>query len=90
MRPALPAAAVGFVQRVYAVVAPSPRVARHLCQLPTGSALYGCARQVGGRCVGLALPSPRPLAPGRQRPRPDQHEPQPEGSDWIQRELPDR
>ncbi|APD47544.1 MGMT family protein [Synechococcus sp. CS-602] len=88
MRPALPAAAVGFDQRVYAVVAPIPqgRLATY-GQVADWIGAYGCARQVGWSLRRLALPSPVPwhrvvsargqISMSLSR----------EGSDWIQREL---
>jgi len=84
----LPAQALSFDQRVYALVAliPAGRLATY-GQIAELLGAYGCARQVGWALRRLPLPSPVPWqrvvnAQGRISMDPSR-----QGSDWIQREL---
>jgi len=89
MRPALPPAAVGLRSRVYAVVRPSPkgRLATY-GQVADLDRRLRCARQVGWSVCVVSPCLTGPLATGRQRRWPNQHEPQPaERQRLIQREL---
>jgi methylated-DNA-protein-cysteine methyltransferase-like protein len=84
----LPAQALSFDQRVYALVAliPAGRLATY-GQIAELLGAYGCARQVGWALRRLPLPSAVPWqrvvnAQGRISMDPSR-----QGSDWIQREL---